>query len=114
MTLRELRSLYTTFRRRYYQGAGLPPASSLKFKWAGEEEILNPRSELACTTWHDGKLQAILFHPLLKGPWFHRLAIMVLLHEMAHVRNPKADHGPWFHDEATRLGSLGAMREFWV
>lgn len=112
MTLRELRTLYTQFRRRYFAGDGLPLAAELKFRWAGEEDFLSLKTELACTLWPPGGKQELVFHPFLKGPWFYRLSILVLLHEMAHLKNPKADHGPWFHQEATRLGSLGAMREF--
>lgn len=53
------------------------------------------------------------FHPILKQEWLRRLTLLVLLHEMAHIKNPRADHGPWFDAEATRLGAAGAMREFW-
>lgn len=100
--------------KKYYAGLGLPPVKELKFRWASREDsILVLRAELACVSW-DGDNWILEFHPILKQAWLYRLATLVLLHEMAHLRNPKADHGPWFHEEATRLGSLGAMREFWV
>lgn len=114
MTLRELRQAYTRLQRKYYAGSGLPAVKSLRFRWASETSYLTLHSELACVVRHPDGWVGIEFHPILKQEWLNRLTTLILLHEMAHLRNPKAEHGPWFEEEAVRLGAAGAMREFWV
>jgi len=113
MTLQELRWLYRSMRRKYFVGLGLPPVGEVRFHWASDLSLLSLQTELACVSW-EGKTCHMEFHPMLKSQWLTRLCTLVLLHEMAHVHNRKADHGPWFDKEAQRLGALGALREFWT
>lgn len=114
MTLQELRRAYTRFQRKYYAGMGLPPVGSLRIRWASDSSYLSLQKELACVARPpDGSIH-MEFHPVLKQPWLQQLTLMILLHEMAHLKNPKAEHGPWFEEEAVRLGTAGAMRDFWI
>jgi len=47
----------------------------------------------------------------LRGTRSH--SALTLLHEMVHVRYPKAHHGPIFHKEMLRLAKAGAFRPWW-
>ena len=108
VSLAQVRSAYVRFARRYYSGYDMPSVDEVDFEW-----IEHP-TNLGLTIFLDRSVQTrevlIQLHPVMRG--FPRLLWMILLHEMSHVANPKADHGPWWKREAVRLGTLGAMREF--
>lgn len=41
------------------------------------------------------------------------IAKLTLLHEMCHIKLPRANHGPRFQAEMLRLAQLGALRKLW-
>jgi len=109
VTLKDLKKLYSRFRRLYYAGGSLPPVRDLIIRYT----IFKDSSMLALTSRVEkaGKILWIVeFHESLrKQP---RLHAVMLLHEMSHIYKWRLNHGPGWDLEALRLGSLGAMKEF--
>lgn len=121
MTLKELRRLFNRYRKHYYADRPIPPAKDVIFRYVKEGEksavdrplIFRKDHLLALTSrlMKEGKtIWVIEFHESLKTQ--PRLHAVMLMHEMSHVYNWRLDHGPGWDIEALRLGSLGAMREF--
>lgn len=106
MTIKELRSLYTKYKRLYYARDGLPATRDIKIVWA------DLRIGLLGQVSQQETGYLIEISPMLKSNDYWRLAKLILMHEMSHMRNWRADHGPWWDEECLRLGSLGALREF--
>lgn len=116
-----LKRLYTRFRKRYYTEGKLPPATSLIFRFVeeggqslarykGRPNVFRGASLLALTSRLKNGTYVMEFHVSLRAQ--PRLLSIMLMHEMSHMYNWRLDHGPGWDIEALRLGSLGAMQEF--
>jgi len=97
----DLEIAYRFYNKRYF-GNRLPKDMVVRF-----EDII----EL-------GKTYCFFERPLYilinrKIAWHGMLVEMTLLHEMVHVENTKAGHGPWFHKRMLRLAKAGAFRNSW-
>ena len=102
----QVRSRYDRFRGRYYKDDNLPESEDVDFEWMTDRQVLG-RTILT------EDQPTVQLHEILRS--FPRLFDVILLHEMSHIRRPKAEchHGSkaW-REEAQRLGALGAMEEF--
>ena len=96
-----LTSWYAYFNLKYYKGK-LP---DLKVYWY----MGFKKSQIhGATTFENGSPDRILINRNLKVDHLGRMCIIALLHEMAHVATPHAQHGKVFKDEQKRLVLKGA------
>lgn len=104
--LREVLKQYDRYRRRYFAEFSLPPSCEIEWEW------MDDTGDLGATLppFDSDDVFTIRLNRILRH--IPRLLWLTLLHEMCHVANPRANHGPWFKRQADRLASLGAMREF--
>lgn len=107
---RQIHASFDRFRTRYYMLAEpplrVPPkASAIRWAWMASN------SALAWTHFdEDGDPEFVELHPRMQPvPFVMRL---VLLHELSHMRNPKAScshRDRWWREETRRLAVLGAF-----
>ena len=97
-----LTSWYAHFNLKYYKGK-LP---ALKVYWYTG---FKKSGIHGATTFENGAPDRILVNRNLKVDHLGRICVMTaLLHEMAHVATPDAQHGKVFKDEQKRLVLKGA------
>lgn len=128
MTIKKLRKEYTRLRARYYIGRGLSAERDIIFRFVRDGDksvgghVISRTTNYAASTRYTAKEtgtgRAAIFcelHEDLRKEVFQRMFYMVLMHEMSHMTNWRAECGfgsEWWGKECVRLGSLGAMREF--
>jgi hypothetical protein len=110
-TFKSIRAEFEMLRRRYYLDAEdpllVPPAGTdpmLRWTWAR-----NPR-EWAATHFDEDGDPHLIEVPFGLGA---RVTSLVLLHELSHMRNPRAECGRradrWWRAEGRRLEAAGAF-----
>lgn len=124
MTIKRLRKEYTRLKARYYQEYIMPAARDITFRFLPEgartetghvmtETGVGKYGQSTRKTNKEGKVEIFVeLHEKLKRE--QRLFYVVLLHEMSHLSNWRAECGSteWWNKESLRLGAAGAMREF--
>lgn len=109
---RRIHRLFDQLRRAYYLDAEAPlqvppTAAGLEWNWTATNS-----GAWAFTRFdEDGHPYAVELHPdMRRAPNTLRL---VLLHELSHMRNPRANCGaksPWWRRESARIAALGGVR----
>jgi hypothetical protein len=107
-----IHKMYDKLREKYYLDAHpplkIPPkAADLRWLWTAENS-----GAWAMTSFdEEGDPHTVEIHPTMQlSP---NTLELVLLHELSHMRNPKATcgkKGKWWRDESKRLAALGAVR----
>src|ERR1700728_1997750 len=92
-----LRRIYNRFNRLYFNSK--LPDISIVWEPCGDSNAITH-------TW-DGKAKRLCIDPSLRG--CTRFVKLIILHEMIHVRYPKARHDETFRAERQRLWDLGAF-----
>jgi hypothetical protein len=109
-----LKRLYNRFNSRYFSGQ-LPPDTIVR--WASPQEMSGQGFNAA--PWgiffpsSDGEPALILLDRNMQKRGWGKLRDLTLLHEMAHVANPKNEHGKKFEKEMRRLAQEGAFEGLW-
>jgi hypothetical protein len=107
-TFKSIRAEYDNLRRRYYEDAEPPlhvppPSSELRWAWNRDPRV-----------WSATHLDEDDDPHLIEVPFGlgNRVTSFLLLHELSHMRNPKADCGrrrKWWRSEGRRLEAAGAF-----
>lgn len=106
-TFKSIRGEFDRLRIRYYMDAAEPlrvPPPSAELRWAWCRD-----TKLWAATHFDEDLDPHLVEvPYGQG---NRLTGLMLLHELSHMRNPRANCGrtPWWRAEGVRLEAAGAF-----
>lgn len=95
--------LYAAYNQKYFKDK-LPRA--VPIFWCSKDK-LDANSMATCFY----TAPAIMVTEELKA--FPCVAKFTLLHEMVHLRWPKAKHGKKFHKEMLRLAKIGAFKDLW-
>ena len=101
MTNSELRRMYAEFNRKWFSNR-LPKDMIAEYARIEDHGI---------TEYYRDRPLYILLEWDLRRSQCH--SALTLLHEMCHVRHPKARHGPVFHKEMLRLAKAGAFKNWW-
>lgn len=108
-TWAQIRRAFDRFRQRYYLDADPPlrvPPPAADFRWAW----IAPRSPDMAATHFDADDDPHLVEIPFGLP--HRVTVLLLLHELSHMRNPKARCSPpdrWWREETRRLALADAF-----
>lgn len=108
----KIHKLFNSLRKRYYLHADPPlriPPKAEDITWFWSQK--NTGAWAITSFDEDGDPISVEIHPeMRRSPNTLRL---VLLHELAHMRNPKAECSPsskWWREESARVARLGAVR----
>lgn len=107
-TFKSIRAEYDALRRRYYMDAEDPlrvPLAAAELRWAWNRD----RSVWAAAHMDEDGDPHLIEVPFGLGS---RLTCFVLLHELSHMRNPRAACGrqsAWWRAEGRRLEAAGAF-----
>lgn len=69
------------------------------------------KSACAITLFYEKEPPIIAIQRSKNKSW--RYIVSDLIHEMAHIRHPRAEHGKVFQNEMKRLANAGAFETIW-
>ena len=108
-----LKRLYNQYNKKYFDGR--LPNILVGYVTTRQLKQARVKKGTCAFTSFDPKFTTI---PVAIGIHFNRSKSMTyikadMLHEMAHVANPRANHGPVFQKEMKRIAQAGAFIDVW-